>query len=91
MYHGKKLMVVSVKGQYEQKCNAAALQKMGITVLNFLQDPFEPIFRTWMNEAEIITIRPDYSTHAIVSYLMHCSVTASKPDLDLLYPEWVIG
>jgi uncharacterized protein (TIGR00661 family) len=91
MYLGKKLMVISVKGQYEQKCNAAALQKMGVTVLNSLGDHFEPVFNKWTDEAKIIKIRPDHSTRAIVSYLMHCSLTTPKADLDLLYPEWVIG
>ncbi len=91
MYLGKKLMVMPVKGQYEQKCNAAALQKMGVTVLDSLNDHFEPVFSKWMNEAEVIKIRPDHSTRAIVSYLMHCSHTRPESDLDLLYPEWVIG
>jgi uncharacterized protein (TIGR00661 family) len=91
LYLGKKLMVIPVKGQYEQKCNAAALEKMGITVLNSLNDRFGPEFYRWMNKAEVIKLRPDHSTRAIVSYLMHSTHALPGTGLDLLYPEWVIG
>ncbi|MEM9859723.1 MAG: glycosyltransferase family protein [Bacteroidota bacterium] len=36
MYLGKKLMVIPMKNQYEQRCNAMALSKMGIPVFNHL-------------------------------------------------------
>ncbi len=32
----KKLLVIPMKGQYEQQCNAAALKKIGVPVLNSL-------------------------------------------------------
>jgi hypothetical protein len=32
LYLGKKLMVIPMKGQYEQQCNAAALTDMGVSV-----------------------------------------------------------
>ncbi len=32
LFLGKKLLVMPMKGQYEQKCNAAALKKMGVNV-----------------------------------------------------------
>src|SRR5207244_668272 len=32
LYLGKKLLVIPIRGQYEQFCNAAALQKMGVPV-----------------------------------------------------------
>lgn len=34
LFLGKKLMVVPMKGQYEQHCNAAALAEMGVSALN---------------------------------------------------------
>ncbi len=33
----KKLMVIPMKGQYEQQCNAAALKEMGVPVLKKLK------------------------------------------------------
>lgn len=91
LYLGKKLMVIPVKGQYEQKCNAAALQKMGVTAIPTLNESFEPEFSKWMNDPSAITLRPDHSTRAIVSYLMHSCRNSPEYDLDLLYPEWVTG
>ncbi len=33
LYFGKKLLVIPMKGQYEQQCNAAALEELGMAVL----------------------------------------------------------
>lgn len=42
LYLGKRLMCIPIMGQYEQLCNAAALERMGVTVLkgigNLCQD-----------------------------------------------------
>ncbi len=32
MYLGKKLMVIPLKGQYEQECNSISLKEMGIFI-----------------------------------------------------------
>ncbi|HZK64001.1 MAG TPA: hypothetical protein VFC34_07650 [Puia sp.] len=45
----------------------------------------------WIYETPVITLRPDHSTGAIVSYLIHCCRNHPQYDLDLLYPEWVVG
>ena len=36
IYLGKRLIVIPVEGQYEQLCNVAALEKMGICSLSEL-------------------------------------------------------
>jgi uncharacterized protein (TIGR00661 family) len=33
LYLGKRLMCIPIRGQYEQLCNAAALKKLGVTIL----------------------------------------------------------
>ena len=38
LFLGKKLMVMPMKGQYEQQCNAAALKKMGVPVINGIEE-----------------------------------------------------
>ncbi len=37
LHMGKKLMVIPMKGQYEQQCNAAALKEMGVPILKSLK------------------------------------------------------
>jgi uncharacterized protein (TIGR00661 family) len=62
LYLGKRLMCIPIRGQYEQRCNAAALKDAGITVLDdadtahfavdiaqWLNDPI-PAYRQQANE-----------------------------------------
>lgn len=37
LFLGKKLMVIPIKGQYEQQCNVAALKEMGVPVIKSLK------------------------------------------------------
>lgn len=53
LYLGKKLMVVPMKGQYEQQCNAAALKKMGIPVIKNLKEKRWPVIEKWLSESAI--------------------------------------
>lgn len=91
LYLGKKLMVIPIRGQYEQNCNAAALQKMGIPVLNALDAGFATAFQPWMEEKKKPCLHLDYSTESIVSYLMHHCGRARKDALDMLYPDAIFN
>jgi len=66
LYLGKKLMVVPMKGQYEQQCNAAALKKMGIPVLKNLKEKRWPIIEKWLNESAIAVADYPDETETIV-------------------------
>jgi uncharacterized protein (TIGR00661 family) len=53
LYLGKRLMSIPIRAQYEQQCNAAALQKMGITVLeNADTNHFAGDIANWLNEGK---------------------------------------
>jgi uncharacterized protein (TIGR00661 family) len=56
---GKKIMVIPIRGQYEQQCNAAALQQMGITSLSQIDEEFSGHFINWLQLAPVI--QKDYS------------------------------
>jgi hypothetical protein len=83
--------VIPIRGQYEQFCNAAALQKMGIPVLDKLDAGFGQVFLQWMEQKKKTTLTLDHSTESIVSYLMHNCSGRKKNSLDLLYPEMVFN
>lgn len=52
----KKLLVIPMKKQYEQHCNAAMLQEMGVTVLKKLSGKMaEPILE-WVNSDTIVNV-----------------------------------
>ena len=91
LYLGKKLLVIPIRGQYEQWCNAAALEKMGVPVLKTLDAGFQPLFHQWMAQKKRPLLRLDHSTESIVSYLMHNCTEGKKNALDLLYPEFVFN
>lgn len=44
LYLGKRLMVIPIKGQYEQACNAAALKEMGVPVLHHIDNIQKELF-----------------------------------------------
>jgi uncharacterized protein (TIGR00661 family) len=58
LFLGKKLMVVPMKGQYEQHCNAAALARMGVPVLSGVNAKFTDRISEFTEASE--TVRIDY-------------------------------
>lgn len=62
LYLGKPLMVVPIKGQYEQQCNAAALAKMGVFVLPNHEISRQDVINTWLVNKP--TIKIDFPDHA---------------------------
>ncbi|HMH22943.1 MAG TPA: glycosyltransferase family protein [Puia sp.] len=91
LYLGKKLLVIPIRGQYEQYCNGAALEKMGIPVLPALGPDFKAVFTRWMDQKKKISLSLDHSTESIVSYLMHTAASSRKNSLDMLYPDCVFN
>jgi len=52
----KKLLVIPMKKQYEQHCNAAMLEEMGVTVLKkFNKKMIEPILE-WVNNTNLVEV-----------------------------------
>ena len=47
---GKKIISIPIRGQYEQVCNAAALERLGITCLKTIDENFPSIFYKWIEE-----------------------------------------
>ena len=59
IFMGKKLCVIPMKNQYEQACNAAFLEKMGVLVLQELKNQSAEIEK-WLKQNEILHINyPD--------------------------------
>ena len=69
----KKLMVIPISGQYEQQCNAAALEQMGIKKLDKLDDDFTGHFNEWAR-SKPVQIKYDHSTEDIIAKVMKLSI-----------------
>ncbi|QBQ40842.1 glycosyl transferase [Sphingobacterium psychroaquaticum] len=70
LYLGKKLLVIPMKNQYEQHLNAAALEQMGVPVINSLKRKFDYAIESWLNSKN--TVHVDYPdiTRAVVSSIV---------------------
>jgi uncharacterized protein (TIGR00661 family) len=86
LYLRKKLMVIPIKGQYEQLCNASALEEMGVKTISALNHQFSTFFADWINQPNKISLRLDYSTEEIISFLMKQAMKGERAS-DLTYPE----
>lgn len=65
----KKLIVIPMKGQYEQQCNAAALQQMNVPILKRLSLAKVKEIKNWLERDEEIIIDFPDSTEQIVAAL----------------------
>lgn len=60
LYLRKKLMVIPMKNQYEQQCNALALKEMGVPVLKKLNKKQLPKIANWLKSENTIMVEyPD--------------------------------
>jgi len=66
LFLGKPLLVVPMKGQFEQQCNAAALAQMGVTTMSEFAAQSVETLRTWLRESRTVTVDyPDESLEVI--------------------------
>lgn len=69
MYLGKKLLVVPIRHQYEQACNAAALEEMGVMTLDTLEDRSLRIWN-WLENQNLVTIDEIAEPKEIVEHIL---------------------
>lgn len=71
LFMKKKLLVVPMKNQYEQQLNASALKQMGVPVIKSLNDRFDMVIASWLeNDRKVEVNYPDI-TQSIVDQLVH--------------------
>jgi len=70
LYLKKKLLSIPILNHFEQECNAAALQKLGVTVIKKIDKNFNQIFAEWIQADNTIPFKLTHSTEEIVHLLM---------------------
>lgn len=74
----KKLMVIPMKGQFEQQCNAAALKTMRVPVIKSLKKKHIDIIKDWVaSDQQIIVNYPD-TTQRIINLIIKKHGHANK-------------
>ncbi len=70
LFMGKKLMVIPMKSQYEQQCNAAALKDMGVSVIKSLKLKHLTKLKEWVDNDQKIEVHYPDITEAIVDQIL---------------------
>ncbi|SMG27547.1 conserved hypothetical protein [Marivirga sericea] len=70
----KKLLVIPMKGQYEQQCNAAALKNLGVEVLKTLHQRHIQVIHEFIRQKEKPQLNFPDETDEIISKLMKDNV-----------------
>jgi len=69
LHLGKKVMSIPIRGQYEQLCNAAALQEMGVLCLKNIGDDFGSYLYRWLSEDNPVKVNYTNSIPQCLDYL----------------------
>lgn len=70
LYLRKKLMVIPMKGQYEQQCNSAALKEMGVPVIKSLKKKHLYKLRRWLENDKIVEVDYPNITELIIDRIL---------------------
>jgi hypothetical protein len=70
LFMKKKLIVIPMKGQYEQQCNAAALKKMGVPVLKSFKTSQSEKIVDWIEDGSVVEVHYPDNTEKIVNKII---------------------
>jgi predicted glycosyltransferase len=79
MYLEKKLLVIPMKGQYEQQCNAAALKMLGVPVIKNLKAKRHTEVQQWIESDNIISLDFPEETEIIIESILHKYLKKAEP------------
>ncbi len=77
LFMGKKLLAIPMKGQYEQQCNAAALEQMGVPVIKTLKKKQLSKIAAWIESKTVISVNYPDSTEKIIDDLIAAHISQS--------------
>lgn len=82
MFLGKKLLTIPIKNQYEQLCNAAALEVLGGEVVYKIDPDFIHILSKWIDEGKELEL-PEISDEDVLAHkIMNAGLGKSDPVKD---------
>ncbi len=80
LFMNKKLMVIPMKGQYEQQCNAAALKEMGVPVIKSLKIENSDKIKAWLLEGKRIKVDYPDITEMILNRVIDENTPVSESE-----------
>jgi uncharacterized protein (TIGR00661 family) len=70
LYLKKKLLSIPILKHFEQECNGAALEKLGVTVIKKIDKNFNQVLTQWIQAENTVQFKLTHSTEEIVNLLM---------------------
>lgn len=86
LFLGKKLLVIPMKMQFEQQCNALALKKMGVTVIRNLKNKNAPLIKEWIKFAKPIPVIYPDETAKIINTIVARHIRSKSKKINQGYP-----
>ena len=79
LYLGKQLLVLPMKQQYEQQCNAAALAKLGVPVIRSFKPKHLATLDQWLRQGAPVPVEYPDQTAAIIDQLLREQLPSQYP------------
>ncbi|MDB5013764.1 MAG: glycosyl transferase [Daejeonella sp.] len=70
LFMGKKVLVIPMKHQYEQQCNAESLRRMGVQIIKGIDKDFVLVLKQWLSDSKIISVNFPNESSAIINNLI---------------------
>ncbi|MBK9046127.1 MAG: UDP-N-acetylglucosamine--N-acetylmuramyl-(pentapeptide) pyrophosphoryl-undecaprenol N-acetylglucosamine transferase [Bacteroidetes bacterium ADurb.Bin397] len=70
LFLGKKLLVIPMKNQYEQQCNAAMLKSMGVATMKSMKSKHHAILEEWVDAGQVVKVDYKDQSAAIVDTIL---------------------
>src|SRR5947208_2692630 len=70
LFMKKKLLVIPMKGQFEQQCNAAALKDMGVPVIKSLKRKHVKKIKDWIENGTTVEVDYPDNTEEIINKIL---------------------
>lgn len=74
LFLGKRMIVIPMKDQFEQKCNAESLKPYGIRTIDRVDDFFATHITDWLSQSEAVRIDFPDQTREIVEYMLQTAL-----------------
>ncbi len=75
LYMGKKVLVIPMKAQYEQHCNAAGAAELGVPVIKSLKKKHIHKVDTWLSNDQKIKVDFKDETNKIIDQVLSMAIT----------------
>ena len=83
LYLGKKLLVIPIRNQYEQLCNAAALEELGGSVIYNIESDFTSKLSDWIKEGTVMTLPEVCEENALAEKIIKAGLEAVETYQDI--------